>query len=163
MAYLIDTDIFISAKNAHYPFDVCPGVWDWVIEAHARGEIVCTLATRDDLLGHDDELSQWAKARSDSFFISPGQEDLQALGNITQHVNEHKTYTTAAKNTFLNGSDYFVVGQALAGRHIVVTNEKPENSVHRIKIPNVCVALKVPFSTPWAMLRKCGAKFVLKK
>ena len=26
MAYLIDTDIFIAAKNLHYGMDFCPGV-----------------------------------------------------------------------------------------------------------------------------------------
>ena len=27
MAYLLDSDVFIRAKNDHYGFDFCPGFW----------------------------------------------------------------------------------------------------------------------------------------
>jgi Domain of unknown function (DUF4411) len=27
MAYLIDSDVFIQAKNMHYGFDFCPAFW----------------------------------------------------------------------------------------------------------------------------------------
>jgi hypothetical protein len=27
MAYLLDSDVFIQAKNLHYGFDFCPGFW----------------------------------------------------------------------------------------------------------------------------------------
>jgi uncharacterized protein DUF4411 len=33
MAYLLDTDVFIQAKNLHYAFDVCPGFWSWLDRA----------------------------------------------------------------------------------------------------------------------------------
>ena len=31
MAYLLDANVFISAKNLHYGFDFCPAFWDWII------------------------------------------------------------------------------------------------------------------------------------
>jgi hypothetical protein len=34
MAYLLDTNVFIEAKNRHYGFDFCPAFWDWI--DHAR-------------------------------------------------------------------------------------------------------------------------------
>ncbi len=27
MAYLLDANVFIQAKNLHYGFDFCPGFW----------------------------------------------------------------------------------------------------------------------------------------
>ncbi|ASC73377.1 hypothetical protein XM38_043420 [Halomicronema hongdechloris C2206] len=30
MAYLLDTNIFIQAKNDYYGFDLCPGFWAWL-------------------------------------------------------------------------------------------------------------------------------------
>ena len=30
MAYLLDSDVFIRAKNDHYGFDLCPGFWEWL-------------------------------------------------------------------------------------------------------------------------------------
>ena len=30
--YLVDSDVFITAKNLYYPFDICPGFWSaWFI------------------------------------------------------------------------------------------------------------------------------------
>ena len=120
-------------------------------------------AVLDDLAGGEDELAEWAKARDDGFFVQPVETDLPSLGQITQWINDHQTYTSAsaAKRSFLGCSDYFVVAQARAGEHTVITHEKPENSVHRIKIPSVCVALQVKYMTPWQMLRTERARFVL--
>lgn len=161
MAYLIDTDIFIAAKNLHYGMDFCPAFWEWLVEANRAGRLLSIGAVYDDLASCEDDLAVWAKARDDGFFVGPVEMDLPALGQVTRWINDHQTYTPAAKQTFLGCSDYFVVSQALAGNHTVITHEKPENSVHRVKIPSVCVALKVKYMTPWQMLRTERARFVL--
>jgi hypothetical protein len=31
MAYLLDADVFIRAKNLHYGLDFCPAFWDWLM------------------------------------------------------------------------------------------------------------------------------------
>jgi len=35
VAYLLDSDVLIRAKNDHYGFDFCPGFWDWLEAANA--------------------------------------------------------------------------------------------------------------------------------
>jgi hypothetical protein len=163
MAYPIDTDIFIAAKNLHYGMDFCPAFWEWLIVANKAGKLLSVEAVHDDLADGGDELADWANARQEGFFVSPEERDLAALGQVTRWINDHRTYTPAAKQTFLGCSDYFVVAQALAGGHIVIPHEKPENSVHRVKIPSVCVALKVKYMTCWQMLRTDRARFVLQQ
>lgn len=163
MAYLIDTDIFIAAKNLHYGMDFCPAFWEWVAGANQAGKLLSVEAVLDDLSEAGDALTDWAKARENGFFVPPTENDLPALGQVTRWINDHQTYTTAGKQTFLNCSDYFVVSQALAGGHTVITHEKPENSVKRIKIPNVCVALNIKYMTCWQMLRTERARFVLQR
>jgi len=37
--YLIDSDVFISAKNLHYAFDVVPAFWTWLEKAHGEGRV----------------------------------------------------------------------------------------------------------------------------
>ena len=37
MSYLLDSDVFIQAKNLHYGLDFCPAFWDWLIESNASG------------------------------------------------------------------------------------------------------------------------------
>ena len=37
MAYLLDADVLIGAKNLHYGFDFCPACWEWIVRDHAVG------------------------------------------------------------------------------------------------------------------------------
>ncbi len=37
MPYLLDSNIFIQAKNLHYGFDFCPAFWDWLTRAIEAG------------------------------------------------------------------------------------------------------------------------------
>lgn len=64
-------------------------------------------------------------------------------------------------NTFLQVADFWLVAAALAGRHKVVTHEVTSASVRKIKIPNVCVGLGVEFLSPYQMLRREQARFIL--
>ena len=50
MAYLLDADVFIRAKNDHYSFDTVPGFWDWLHNANARGDVFSIQRVRDELL-----------------------------------------------------------------------------------------------------------------
>ncbi|MFO8051181.1 MAG: DUF4411 family protein, partial [Thermoplasmatota archaeon] len=58
-------------------------------------------------------------------------------------------------------ADYYLIAHAHANGHTVVTHEKPADSVKKIKIPNVCIGLGIKCVTPYEMLRKEKAKFVL--
>jgi hypothetical protein len=49
----------------------------------------------------------------------------------------------------------------MADGHVVVTHEVPANTAKRIKIPNVCIGLGLRFMTPYEMLRRERARFVL--
>ncbi len=40
MAYLVDTNVFITAKNVHYGFDFCPAFWDWMKDACNRNRVI---------------------------------------------------------------------------------------------------------------------------
>jgi len=39
MPYLLDSNVFIEAKNKYYQFSLCPGFWDWLIRENANGKI----------------------------------------------------------------------------------------------------------------------------
>jgi len=72
-----------------------------------------------------------------------------------------QSYEPAAVNTFLQVADYYLVAYAMAHAHTVVTHEIPSDSVRKVKIPNVCVGLTIRFMTPFEMLRKERARFIL--
>ncbi len=57
MAYLLDANVFIDAKNRYYGFDFCPGFWDWVDLAHADGRVMSIEIVGDDLVGGGGDLA----------------------------------------------------------------------------------------------------------
>jgi hypothetical protein len=161
MAYLLDANVFMAASSLHYGMDFCPAFWDWLVREHKSGKVFSIEKVGDELAAKDDDLAKWASTLPDGFFIRPDARTVPALGTVAKWVNQHATYSPAAKNTFLQIADYYLVAQALAGGHVVVTHEKPENSVHRVKIPSVCIGVGVKFMTPFEMLWRERARFVL--
>jgi hypothetical protein len=67
----------------------------------------------------------------------------------------------AAVSTFLQVADYYLVSQAHAGRHVIVTHKVPAGSKRKIKIPDVCIGMGIKFMSPFEMLRLERARFVL--
>ena len=65
--YLLDTNVFIQAKNLHYGFDFCPAFWDWLIVRNRKGNVASVEKVADELLTGRDELSAWARARGERF------------------------------------------------------------------------------------------------
>lgn len=160
MAYLLDANVFMQAKNLHYGLDFCPAFWDWLIASHAAGKVFSIEKIGDEIAAGADELTDWAADRGESFFLKPGSAILPALGTVSQWVTSQH-YEPAAVNTFLQVADYYLVAHALAHGHTVVTHEKAQPLAKKIKIPNVCIGLNVKCVTPFEMLRVERARFIL--
>jgi hypothetical protein len=58
-------------------------------------------------------------------------------------------------------ADYYLVAQGVAEGSTVVTHEVPSDSVRKIKIPDVCINLGITCMTPFEMLRRERAGFML--
>jgi len=160
MAYLLDANVFIEAKNLYYGFDVCPAFWDWLIAKHEVGAVFSVEKVHDELLPIDDALVDWASERGPSFFRSPTDADSPSLATVRRWA-ETQEYRPTAIETFLQGGDYYLVGQALTGGHTVVTLEKPAATQRIIKIPDACIGVGVKCINTFRMLRMERARFVL--
>ena len=114
----------------------------------------------DELLAQADELSAWAEQRGDTFFIKPDPLTLGSLAAVSSWATGQR-YEPAAVTTFLQVADYYLVAQALAGTHTVVTHEIASGSTRRIKIPDAGIGLGMRCITPFEMLRIERARFVL--
>lgn len=88
------------------------------------------------------ELSQRTQARRDSFFLRADASVLPSLATVS-HWATGQNYEPAAVSTFLQTADYYLVAQAHAGRHSVVTHEVPSGSFRKIKIPDACIGLGI--------------------
>ena len=160
MAYLLDADVFIRAKNLHYGLDFCPAFWDWLIRGNAAGAVFSVEKVGDEILAGSDDLSTWAAERGVGSFLRPDTSVLSALGSVSQWATS-QAYEPAAISTFLQVADYYLVAQAFGGGHTVVTHEIPSASARRIKIPDACIGLGIHCMTPYEMLRRERARFVL--
>jgi uncharacterized protein DUF4411 len=160
MAYLLDADVFIRAKNLHYGLDFCPAFWDWLITQNGAGLVFSIEKVGDEVQAVDDDLSGWARSRGDAFFVKPDATVFPALATVSSWATGQR-YEPAAVSTFLQVADYYLVAQAHAGSHTVVTHEVPSASTRKIKIPDACIGLGVKCMTPYEMLRRERARFVL--
>ena len=160
MAYLLDANVFIQAKNLHYGLDFCPAFWDWLIKSNDEGSVFSIEKVGDEIAAGADDLSEWAAARGDGFFLKPDPTILPSLASVSTWA-AGQNYEPVAVSTFLQVADYYLVAQAAAHGHVVVTHEVPANSSKKIKIPNACIAVGVKFMTPYEMLRIERASFVL--
>ncbi len=94
-------------------------------------------------------------AASGSFCPRMSGCSIRCSGSVDQR------YDPAAVNTFLQVADFYLVAHALGHEYVVVTHEVPSDAVRKVKIPNVCIGLKVRCMTPYEMLRRERARFVL--
>ena len=157
---MLDADVFIRAKNLHYGFDFCPAFWDWLIQQNRSGQVYSIERIRGELVAGADELADWAQDRGDGFFLSPDASLFPALASVASW-STGQSYDQAAVSTFLQVADYYLVAQAYAGKHTVVTHEVPSASTRRIKIPDACIGLGIKCLSPYEMLRNERARFVL--
>jgi Domain of unknown function (DUF4411) len=160
MSYLLDSDVFIQAKNLHYGLDFCPAFWDWLIATNTARLVFSTEKVGDEIEAGADDLAAWAAARGDGFFLKPDAAILPALATVSSWATG-QNYEPAAVSTFLQVADFYLVAHALAHGHVVVTHEVAAASTKKIKIPNASIGVGVKCMSPFEMLRHERARFVL--
>ncbi len=158
--YLLDANVFIQAKNLHYGLDFCPAFWEWLVSQNAAGRVASIDKVADELLAGEDELRDWAEARDEAFFRPPDDAVLPILGEVSEWAYS-QGYESVAVSTFFQVADYWLVAYAKAHDYTLVTHEIPADSARKIKIPNACIGLGVHFTSPYEMLRRERARFVL--
>lgn len=160
MSYLLDANVFIQAKNLHYGLDFCPAFWEWLVAENAAGRVFTIDKVADEIAAGDDELTEWMKSDG-AVLVRPTDAGVASkFGELSTWARSQR-YEATAIHTFLQVADYYLIAHAMAGGHAVVTHEVPSDTTKRIKIPNVCAALGLRFTTPYQMLRVERARFVL--
>lgn len=164
--YVLDSDVFIAAKNAYYAFDICPGFWAGLLRHHRQKRVFSITRVRGELLSgrKDEDLVQWVqKEVPDEFFLDVDEGEVPAAyTDVMMWTQRQARYFEQAKAKFATGADGWLVAYARVHGAMVVTNEKPEpDSKKAIKLPDVCDAFKVPYRDTFLMLRELGLRFDL--
>ena len=162
--YLVDSDVFITAKNLYYSFDICPGFWKSVLHHHREGRIFSVDRVRSELLaGHKTEdLVRWVRDEVPEGFFVPVDTDVvvRAYTDVMMWVQRNPEYFDHAKAKFATGADGWLVAYARMHDATIVTNEQsaPE-SRKEIKLPDVCKQFGVRSDDAFAMLREQNIHF----
>jgi len=159
MIYILDANVFIQAKNLYYGMDFCPAFWDWLIEKNKEGIVFSIDKIKNELSVGNDELTEWAED-NDDLFIKTDTKVVEKFGDISNWVMS-QNYEQGAINIFLQAADFYLIAHTMSMDCVLVTHEVSAPSTKKIKIPNVCIGLGLSFMTPYDMLRREKARFVL--
>lgn len=157
MKYLLDTNIFITAKN-ELPMDVYPSFWQALSQLAANGSFKSIKKVEDEIRKGKDELVDWIDNNlPKDFFIAENAETLVALSTVSQWATMNRVYTPAAKVEFASVADSWIIAEALSQSVTVITHEIPDPLCKkRVKIPDVCNAVGVKFCDLNTAFRKLG-------
>jgi len=151
--YCLDTNVFIEAWTKYYSMKLCPDYWQMLDGLADKGIIYCPFEVRREIEKIEDGLSEWVKARP-HFFAEVNDEVQQHLGTI---LGRFPRLVDSTKQRSI--ADPWVIAHAMADSSIVVTKEETTNSTRRIKIPDVCRELNVPYMNDFDFLREVGVTF----
>ena len=157
--YCLDANIFISAKNGPYGFDIVPSFWQWIDRTVSEGKIYSSIFVCDELCKGTDYLAGWAKERrSSGLFVEPSKSVQEAYGLVAERVLA--MYEPYSAQPFLDGADPWSISHGIADGSTLVSFEalvSPRKTI--VKIPNICQVFGIRPVSTYTMLRECGARF----
>ncbi|MCK4269217.1 MAG: DUF4411 family protein [Methanogenium sp.] len=154
MKYLLDSNIFIEAKNRYYSFEIAPGFWNWLEKFTEEQSFLTIREVRDEIIEYDDELKEWFLGFPLNCFIEADLDIQDKMRCITNFVMNNKTYNPDNKNYFLARADPWLIATAMTGDYVVVTHEaKAGPGTKKVKIPNVCEIFDVRYTTIFDLMK----------
>jgi hypothetical protein len=82
---MLDANVFISAHQGWYPFDVCPGFWLALVRQHEAKRIVSIDRVKAELIGMDDDLKEGVQQTAPKTFFK-GTADPNVVDAFTEMV-----------------------------------------------------------------------------
>jgi hypothetical protein len=160
MQYLLDTNVFIEAKNRYYAFDICPAFWDW-IDAVAGVKIGSIENVKNELINGKDDLASWIAMRApNGWFLTVQDTATQKAFSSVANFVATAGFNSPGVAQFLSGADPWLIAKAMTTGTTVVTHEVfAPQARKRVPIPNVCKQFNVPFVNTFDAMRTMSCKF----
>lgn len=152
--YLLDSNVFIQAKNGYYSFDIAPGFWRW-LELLAEEQSVLTIkAVREEIIDGNDALCDWISDLPKGFFAEPDIPVQENLRKIVTYIMQEKRFAEHHCYAFLEKADPWLIATAMTGDLTVVTHEKKDGpGSKKVKIPAICEEFEVPYLSIFELMR----------
>ena len=164
--FVLDANVFITARQTYYSFEICPGFWLALRRQHDVNRVYSIDKIRAELVVGNDQISQWVKESVPRTFFK-GTTDKQvtdAFRDMANWVQAEPQFTNEAKAEFASVADGWVVAYAKANGLVVVTHEEyAPDARKKVPIPNVCLKFGVDYCNTFEMLADLKTQIVLRK
>jgi len=163
--FILDSNFFIQAHRLHYPIDVAAGFWNKVKQLAEERKILSIDKVKHELYDKNDALEDWCRNNLPKDFFQDTSEIATAYSIVSNWVlSKSSHYLTNAINEFLDAdeADAFLVAYCLVDKNnrFIVTQEIREPTrKSKVKIPDVCEALRVSYVNTIDMFRMLGETF----
>ena len=142
--YLVDSNVFIQAKNMYYRFDFCAGFWQWMQQAHSGNMLYSIKKVMTELSHKPDEAKSWAQAMPKSFFL----EDVNDAAVMVEYgrimnwaVGSQFSQNAIAEFSKATTADAFLIAVAKVHGHVIVTQEQSNpKAKKKIFLPDAAMA-----------------------
>ena len=152
--YCLDTNVLIEPWTKYYSIDRCPQYWDILDDLAQEGVVFCTPEVQRELEKVDDDLLAWVKDRP--YLIEETTEDVQR--KLRKVLSQFQRLVDTTKDRSM--ADPWVIAHAMSKDAVVVTKEAVAGTnTPRIKIPDVCQKLGVPWMSDFDFLDEVGITF----
>lgn len=149
MAYSFDSSGILDLFR-YYPPDVFPTIWTQMDAAAVGRTILAIDEVYRELEKKDDAAFQWLKARRTMIV----DLDTVVQQRVTAILAAHPRLIDTRRNR--SSGDPFVIALAQVHGLSVVTGERPSGVPAKPNIPDVCVALGIPWMNVLSMFRREG-------
>lgn len=80
--FLVDSNVFIEAKNFAYNFNYCKLFWDFLLALHSKGLVYSINAVKKELCAKEDPLCKWVKEELHLLFLKVKSARLLTMQNL---------------------------------------------------------------------------------
>jgi len=159
--YCLDSNVLIQAWQTYYSPLICPEYWNVLNELGKQRRIVLPQMVVEEITRTEDDLSKWLKS-SNIPKLRQTEQVIQSWKDIQAKDPLHKLLVDNIKQRSL--ADPWVIAHAIVEGACVVTKENKETArrTTRIKIPNVCENMGVPWINDFQFIQELSIRFSCK-
>lgn len=150
--FIVDSSIFITAKNLYYPFDIAPSFWEQMKTIIVQEDIILLDVVRDEIYRQEDSIKDWMKSISDLKFHSIKDEKmLDGYKTVLSYIQSSGLFKEKALRAWSDRytADPWLISAAIEYNGIIITFEKDNSNPKdrspktKIKIPQVASAFGI--------------------
>jgi len=159
--YCLDANVLIQAWQKYYSPKYCSEYWSVLDALGLQNKIYIPEIVYDEIIKTEDDLSSWLK-KSNIPKLSITESVTKCLKDM---YNTNPIHKFLADNTrYRSLADPWVIAHAMDTKSTVVTKEEKitASNTNKIKIPNVCDNMGIPWMNDFQLIEKLQIKFSCK-